>query len=168
LKPRLWLPNAPTLLDYKDQELKEADFEELTSKVLAMMQRVRPDVVLTFGPLGISRHDDHITLHRAATEAFHRYRTSAAKDARLLYVAIPKEEAEKFEIVARAIESFRQDHEVIDVDGARVLFGDGWGLLRASNTEPVLVARYEARSAERLAEIQGTMEGWLRREGVAV
>ena len=53
------------------------------------------------------------------------------------------------------------DHEVIDVDGARVLFGDGWGLIRASNTEPVLVARYEARTPERLAEIASTMEGWL-------
>jgi phosphomannomutase/phosphoglucomutase len=55
---------------------------------------------------------------------------------------------------------------VIDVDGARVLFGDGWGLIRASNTEPVLVARYEARTPERLAEIRDLMEGWLRAEGV--
>ena len=42
---------------------------------------------------------------------------------------------------------------VIDVDGARVLFGDGWGLIRASNTQPVLVTRYEARSEQRLAVI---------------
>ncbi|MBW3655466.1 MAG: phosphomannomutase/phosphoglucomutase, partial [Gemmatimonadetes bacterium] len=58
----------------------------------------------------------------------------------------PATEETKFEIVARATEHFRKDHDVIDVDGARVLFGDGWGLIRASNTEPVLVARYEARS----------------------
>jgi phosphomannomutase / phosphoglucomutase len=57
---------------------------------------------------------------------------------------------------------------VIDVDGVRVLFGDGWGLIRASNTQPVIVARYEARSTERLAEIRGEMEGWLREQGVAV
>ena len=37
------------------------------------------------------------------------------------------------------------------MDGARVLFGDGWGLVRASNTQPVIVARYEAQTAERLA-----------------
>jgi hypothetical protein len=55
---------------------------------------------------------------------------------------------------------------VIDVDGARVLFGDGWGLIRASNTEPVLVARYEAKTPERLAEIRGEMEGWLAGEGI--
>ena len=52
------------------------------------------------------------------------------------------------------------------MDGARVLFGDGWGLIRASNTEPVLVARYEARTAERLQEIRAEMEGWLAGEGI--
>jgi len=55
---------------------------------------------------------------------------------------------------------------VIGVDGARVLFGDGWGLIRASNTQPVLVVRFEARSEQRLAEIRGEMEGWLRSRGV--
>ena len=48
------------------------------------------------------------------------------------------------------------------MDGVRVLFGDGWGLIRASNTQPVLVTRYEARSQERLDEIQREMEDWLR------
>jgi phosphomannomutase/phosphoglucomutase len=47
-----------------------------------------------------------------------------------------------------------------------VLFGDGWGLIRASNTEPVLVARYEARTPERLQEIRSLMEGWLQGEGI--
>jgi phosphomannomutase/phosphoglucomutase len=56
---------------------------------------------------------------------------------------------------------------VIDVDGARVLFGDGWGLIRASNTQPVLVTRYEARSEQRLAAIRGEMEQWLRTQGVS-
>jgi len=79
----------------------------------------------------------------------------------------PATEETKFEIVARATEHFKRDHEVIDVDGARVLFGDGWGLIRASNTEPVLVARYEARTPERLAEIRSQMEGWLAGEGIS-
>jgi phosphomannomutase/phosphoglucomutase len=57
---------------------------------------------------------------------------------------------------------------VIDVDGVRVLFGDGWGLIRASNTQPVIVARYEATTPERLAAIRGEMEGWLRTQGVRV
>ena len=54
------------------------------------MDQVRPDVVITFGPLGISRHDDHIALHRATVAAFKRYRETAEK-ARLFYVALPKE-----------------------------------------------------------------------------
>lgn len=80
----------------------------------------------------------------------------------------PSTEEEKWQTVGRATEHFRKDHDVIDVDGARVQFGDGWGLIRASNTEPVLVARYEARTAERLAEIQNEMEGWLRADGVQI
>jgi phosphomannomutase/phosphoglucomutase len=74
----------------------------------------------------------------------------------------------KFGIVQRAVEHFRSTHDVIDVDGVRVLFGDGWGLIRASNTQPILVTRFEAGTPERLAEIRGVMEGWLRDQGVTV
>jgi phosphomannomutase/phosphoglucomutase len=74
----------------------------------------------------------------------------------------------KFGIVDRAVAHFRAKYDVIDVDGVRVLFGDGWGLIRASNTQPVLVLRFEARSPERLAAIRGEMEGWLRDQGVRV
>src|SRR5690606_12943882 len=79
-------------------------------------------------------------------------------------VDVPEER--KFDIVAAAVRDFSQSHEVIAVDGARVLFADGWGLLRASNTQPVLVLRYEARTADALAEIRATMERWLREQGV--
>ncbi|HUF50292.1 MAG TPA: phosphomannomutase/phosphoglucomutase [Longimicrobiales bacterium] len=87
------------------------------------------------------------------------------------YVSTPEiridvTEDTKFEVVQRAVEHFRRSYDVIDVDGVRVLFDGGWGLLRASNTQPVLVARYEARTAERLQEIRDTMEGWLRAQGV--
>ena len=68
-------------------------------------------------------------------------------------------------------------HEVLGIDvrpwyhppdGVRVLFGDGWGLIRASNTQPILVLRFEARSEKRLQEIRGELEGWLRGQGVTV
>ena len=74
----------------------------------------------------------------------------------------------KFALVERAVQYFRARHNVIDVDGVRVLFGDGWGLIRASNTQPVIVARYEAATPERLAAIRGEMEAWLRTQGVRV
>ncbi len=77
------------------------------------------------------------------------------------------EESRKFGIVDDATRHFRKTHEVVDVDGARVLFGDGWGLIRASNTQPVLVTRYEARTEQRLAAIRGEMEEWLRGQGVS-
>ena len=74
----------------------------------------------------------------------------------------------KFGIVQRAVDHFRARYDVIDVDGVRVQFGDGWGLIRASNTQPVLVMRFEALTEQRLGEIRETMESWLRAQGVAV
>ncbi|MBD3237263.1 MAG: phosphomannomutase [Candidatus Eisenbacteria bacterium] len=59
----------------------------------------------------------------------------------------------KFRIVEEMAQRFAERHEVIDIDGARVVFEEGWGLLRASNTQPVLVMRFEARSPEGLARI---------------
>ncbi len=83
-----------------------------------------------------------------------------------LRIEVP--EAEKFDLVERAVAHFSARHEVVAVDGVRILFGDGWGLVRASNTQPVIVARYEAKTAERLGEIRDTVEGWLRGVGVGV
>lgn len=60
----------------------------------------------------------------------------------------------KFRIVAAIAEGFKKEYEVIDVDGARVLFEGGWGLVRASNTQPVLVLRFEALDEGRLKEIR--------------
>lgn len=67
-------------------------------------------------------------------------------------------EAIKFEVVARAQAHFKERFRVIDMDGARVEFGDGWGLVRASNTQGALVMRFEAESEARLAEIREIME----------
>lgn len=61
----------------------------------------------------------------------------------------------KREIVGKLVEEFKNEYDVIDIDGARVLFGDGWGLVRASSNLPVLVMRFEAQTPERLEEIQG-------------
>ena len=74
----------------------------------------------------------------------------------------------KFGIVEDAKAHFATKYEVVTVDGVRVLFGDGWGLIRASNTGPLLVMRFEARTKERLEEIQSEMEDWIRAKGVQV
>ncbi len=69
----------------------------------------------------------------------------------------------KFEVVRKITDVFRQTHQVIDIDGMRVLFDDGWGLVRASNTQPALVLRFEAFSADRLNEIRRQVEGELEK-----
>lgn len=64
----------------------------------------------------------------------------------------------KFEVVKALTEEFKRTNEVIDIDGARILFDGGWGLVRASNTQPVLVLRFEADSEERLKEIRRAVQ----------
>ena len=83
-------------------------------------------------------------------------------------IRIEVSEENKFSLVEEALEHFRERYEVIDVDGVRVLFDGGWGLLRTSNTQPVIVARYEAESPERLEAIRTEMDAWLGEQGVDV
>ena len=64
----------------------------------------------------------------------------------------------KFKVIAKVADSVRKRHQVIDVDGVRVPFREGWGLVRASNTQPVLVMRFEASSAELLQQYQKEIE----------
>ena len=64
----------------------------------------------------------------------------------------------KFEVIRLVAEHFRKMHKVVDVDGVRVIFEHGWGLARASNTQPVLVLRFEASSPELLAQYQNEVE----------
>jgi len=66
---------------------------------------------------------------------------------------------EKFPLIERLKERLSKDHEIIDVDGVRVVFPDGWALARASNTQPVLVLRFEALTEERLNEMRELVEG---------
>jgi phosphomannomutase/phosphoglucomutase len=64
----------------------------------------------------------------------------------------------KFKVVETVKEALRKDYSVIDVDGVRVRFEDGWGLVRASNTQPVLVLRFEALTQDRLNWMKGLIE----------
>jgi phosphomannomutase/phosphoglucomutase len=67
----------------------------------------------------------------------------------------------KFEAVRVLTEEFKRTNEVIDIDGARIIFDDGWGLVRASNTQPVIVLRFEASSNEALSKIRELVESKL-------
>jgi len=81
-----------------------------------------------------------------------------------LRVACPDEV--KFDVVERAAKDFAAKYPVSTLDGVRITFAEGWGLLRASNTQPVLVMRFEARAPEALAAYRGEVEGWLARHAV--
>lgn len=76
-------------------------------------------------------------------------------------IRIDCEDSAKFEVVERFAGLFRGTNEVIEIDGARVLFPEGWALVRASNTQPALVLRFEANSQESLVAIRRTVEGML-------
>jgi phosphomannomutase/phosphoglucomutase len=69
----------------------------------------------------------------------------------------------KFSLVERAAREFAAKYPVSTLDGVRITFAEGWGLLRASNTQPVLVLRFEAHTPEALAAYRGEVEGWLAR-----
>jgi phosphomannomutase/phosphoglucomutase len=77
-------------------------------------------------------------------------------------IRLPCADEIKFEVVRRAVAHYKERQSVVDVDGARVTFPGGWGLIRASNTGPVLVLRCEADSAERLLAIRAEIEERLR------
>jgi phosphomannomutase/phosphoglucomutase len=64
----------------------------------------------------------------------------------------------KFKVVEKVKQELRKSYSIIDVDGVRVKFEDGWGLVRASNTQPVLVLRFEALTQKRLQEIKELVE----------
>lgn len=67
----------------------------------------------------------------------------------------------KFDVVARIADHFSSTHKVITIDGARILFDNGWGLVRASNTQAILVLRFEASSESHLAAIRNEVESVL-------
>ena len=69
----------------------------------------------------------------------------------------------KFDVVERARQLLADQYQVIDIDGVRIVFDDGWGLVRASNTQPALVMRFEALSQNRLDAIRNTVESTISR-----
>jgi len=71
----------------------------------------------------------------------------------------------KFAVVNELAEYFRSRYEVVELDGARVKFPNGWGLVRASNTQPALVMRFEAANDYELNQIRGLFEGRLKEAG---
>jgi len=72
----------------------------------------------------------------------------------------------KFEIAERAVSHFSAKYPVNTIDGVRMTFPKGWGLIRSSNTQPVLVLRFEATDPKSLEAYRQEVMGWLAEQGV--
>jgi LmbE family N-acetylglucosaminyl deacetylase len=101
----LGVPDAPVhFLGYPDGGVAGADRAELVDRVTELLGAARPQVVVTFGPEGVTKHDDHITIGQAATQAFHRARAGVdpgdAFEA-LYYSSIPQSGIDEFWSVMR-------------------------------------------------------------------
>jgi phosphomannomutase/phosphoglucomutase len=74
-----------------------------------------------------------------------------------------KDDAEKFQVAKMAADFYKKNNKVIDIDGVRILFDGGWGLVRASNTQPSLVTRFEGATAARCDEIKNQVLDQLKK-----
>jgi LmbE family N-acetylglucosaminyl deacetylase len=107
-------------LGYIDGELEEANFNEVTCKVLEVMDKVQPEAMITFGPDGISGHPDHVAIGRAATAAFEKAIKRGGRLRKLYYVAIPEsafasvEQGEVGDVITRPDDEITT---VIDISG---------------------------------------------------
>ena len=88
--------NPPFLLRYRDQDLDKEDPHILSLKVLDIIHLVEPDIIVTFGPSGISNHPDHIAIHKATILAFEAYRetTQIREKPILMFPSIPQDLAQ--------------------------------------------------------------------------
>jgi LmbE family N-acetylglucosaminyl deacetylase len=101
------VPDRHEFLRYPDGGADDVPFDELVDRIAAILREERPDVVITFGPEGVTGHADHITAGKATTEAFHRCRKERGDGFRgLLYSSLPNSMIERFnaELVARGRE----------------------------------------------------------------
>lgn len=85
---QLYGVKPPIFLGYRDQEVSQANMSELVARVAAVMTAITPDVVITFGPMGLSGHPDHVAVHRATVAAFHQYCHATTAEPRLYYKAL--------------------------------------------------------------------------------
>lgn len=81
---------------------------------------------------------------------------------------VKSSDSEKFRLVERTLEHFRTRYDIIDIDGARVLFPGGWGLVRASNTGPELIVRCEGRTPDDLQAIKSELFTFLESQGLKI
>jgi phosphomannomutase/phosphoglucomutase len=93
----------------------------------------------------------------AGSQSFRQMLSNLPKVYNTPEIKFPVPEDKKFAAVEGIVKHYKASHDTIDIDGARVNFGDGWALARASNTTPYIILRFEAQTPERLKEIQDSV-----------
>ena len=81
-------------------------------------------------------------------------------------IRIPCPDDEKFQITERIVQKVREKYECSDIDGVRINYPEGWGLIRASNTQPVMVVRCEGKTQEALERIMADVKSRVLAEGL--
>jgi phosphomannomutase/phosphoglucomutase len=111
-------------------------------------------IYATLRILEIMSHSD-VPLHEMLSDVPETFATPE--------IRVDCDDASKFALVQQVVDYYRPTHDLIDIDGARIQFDGGWALVRASNTQPVLVLRFEADSEEKLESIRSEVESALGR-----
>jgi len=111
------------LLGYIDGELNKADMNEVVSKIADIMRRVDPEIVITFGPDGISGHSDHITVGEAATKAFEKLSAEDEGPRKLYYVTIATSalpDADEYGVATRPDDEVTISSDISEYFGSKI------------------------------------------------
>tara|TARA_Y100001936_G_scaffold112067_1_gene110147 strand:- start:678 stop:1427 length:750 start_codon:yes stop_codon:yes gene_type:complete len=92
----LYGAKPPYIFDYRDQDLDKETPEVLAKKILTILKKISPDIIVTFGPTGISNHPDHIAIHKSAVIAYKYYKSDTNQNPLLIYPAISEERAKDY------------------------------------------------------------------------
>ena len=111
-------------------------------------------IYATLRILEIMSHSD-VPLHEMLSDVPETFATPE--------IRVECDDARKFGLVQQMVDHYQPTHDLVDIDGARIQFEGGWALVRASNTQPALVLRFEADSEQQLASIRGEVESVLER-----
>ena len=90
--------NPPYIFDYRDQDLNKENPDILAKKILQILKKLAPDLIITFGPSGISNHSDHIATHKATLLAYKYYKSNTSMNPILIYPSIPEDRAKQFDL----------------------------------------------------------------------
>lgn len=154
--------NPPFMLRYKDQDLDKEDPEILSLKILDIIHMVKPDLIITFGPSGISSHPDHIAIHKASVLAFEAYVLGVCESTTpiLIYPSIPSDVAAEYGL--KLSDDEKRTDIVVDIEETIDIKIQGLKNYRSQEDAQEFAARLSERPdpTETFAVGPATTLGW--------